>query len=541
MPDPNAKSRAGAVWSSDSKAFYLTRSDGRGVKELFVINSLAEPRPTLEKYKYPMPGEQETRRTELHVFVRATKSLKRVPTKWKDESYSNIHWGKTSGELRFLRRDRLIRHVELCAMNVDTGEVKTLISDGFENANVAFQPVRYLDETGEMLWWSERSGWGHYYLYSADGKLKNAVTAGQFRVSNIVDVDPKNRILYFVGNGREVGENPYYQHLYSAHLDGTGMTLLDPGRGSHRSRLSPSRQFVVDNVSAVDVIPRFVLRHADGREVMLLETADVSRLTESGWKLPETFVVKAADGVTDLYGNLWKPFDFDSKRKYPIILHVYPGPQQEGTTHTFSAASGEQQLAQLGFIVIQVGHRGGTPARSKAYHSYGYFNLRDYGLADKKAAVEQLAARHAFIDIDRVGLYGHSGGGFMTAAAMLQKPYNEFFKVGVSTSGNHDNNIYGADWAETYHGLKEVVEGEKSESENERTQIRAAPPTTPLPRSMTKVSQRSSLPKTGSFPKPKALSPRIRRSTNRSPPSMMPRKLRKRRPTQRRTVPKRLR
>jgi dipeptidyl aminopeptidase/acylaminoacyl peptidase len=207
-----------------------------------------------------------------------------------------------------------------------------------------------------------------------------------------------------------------------------------------------------------------VLREANGRLVMELETADLSRLKEIGWSLPETFVVKAADGVTDLHGNLWKPFNFDAKKKYPIIAHVYPGPQQEGTNHTFSVTSGDQQLAQLGFIVIQVGHRGGAPTRSKAYSSYGYFNMRDYGLADKKAAIEQLAARHSFIDITRVGIYGHSGGGFMTAAAMLQKPYNEFFKVGVSTSGNHDNNVYSNGWAERYHGLKEVALTEKASS-----------------------------------------------------------------------------
>jgi dipeptidyl aminopeptidase/acylaminoacyl peptidase len=203
--------------------------------------------------------------------------------------------------------------------------------------------------------------------------------------------------------------------------------------------------------------PVSVLRDAVGRKVMELEKADLSRLYEAGWKMPETFVVKAADGVTDLYGNLWKPFDFDPKKKYPIIAHVYPGPQQEGVTHMFSAINPNQQLAQLGFIVIQVGHRGGAPTRSKAYHSYSYFNLRDYGLADKKAAIEQLAARHPFIDIERVGIYGHSGGGFMSAAAVLQKPYNEFFKAAVASAGNHDNNIYNNSWAERYHGLKEIT------------------------------------------------------------------------------------
>jgi dipeptidyl aminopeptidase/acylaminoacyl peptidase len=189
---------------------------------------------------------------------------------------------------------------------------------------------------------------------------------------------------------------------------------------------------------------------------MDLEKADLSRLFEVGWKMPETFTVKAADGVTDLYGNLWKPFDFDSSKKYPIIAHVYPGPQQEGLNHTFLALNVNQQLAQLGFIVIQVGHRGGAPTRSKAYHSYSYGNLRDYGLADKKSAIEQLAARRPWIDIDRVGIFGHSGGGFMSAAAVLQKPYNDFFKAAVASAGNHDNNIYNSTWAERYHGLKEV-------------------------------------------------------------------------------------
>jgi dipeptidyl-peptidase 4 len=464
-PKPDAKTRVNAVWSKDSKAFYVTRFDSRGVKELYVIDSLAQPRPTLEKYRYPMPGEEETRRSELYVYVRASKKLTKLPTKWKDETYTNLHWGKNPEELRFLRRDRLIRHAELCALNINNGEGKCLISEGFEGANLATQQVRYLDDTDEMLWWSERTGWGHYYLYDRDGKLKNAVTAGPYRASAIVEVDAKNRLLYFNGNGRESGENVYNQHLYGVHLDGTGLTLLDPGNANHRSSLSPSRQFVVDNYSRVDLAPVTVVRHGDGREIMTLEKADLSRLVEAGWKLPATFSVKAADGVTDLYGNLWKPFDFDAKRKYPIIVHVYPGPQQEGTIHNFSPSAGEQQLAQLGFIVIQVGHRGGTPTRSKAYHSFGYYNLRDYGLADKKAAIEQLAARFSYIDIDKVGIYGHSGGGFMTAAALLQKPYNEFFKVGVSTSGNHDNNIYNSGWAETYHGLREVVINESKDKD----------------------------------------------------------------------------
>jgi dipeptidyl aminopeptidase/acylaminoacyl peptidase len=461
--EDDRKARPSVTWSADSKAFYVTRGDSRGVKELYLVNSLAEPRPTLEKYRYSMPGEDGVRKSELYVCDRAVKRLVPVKAKWKDESYSNVHWGKAPGELRFARRDRFQRQVELCSLNTATGEATCLIAEGFENANVAFLPVQYLDETDEMVWWSERSGWGHFYLYGRDGKLKNAITSGPCRASRVVAVDAKARVLWFQGNAREPGENVYYQHLYRVGLDGKGLELLDPGDADHRSTLSPSRRFLVDNASRVDRAPHSVLRDAAGNMVLQLEEADLSRLREVGWKMPETFTVKAADGVTDLYGNMWKPFDFDPKKKYPVIAHVYPGPQQEGVTHTFSATGSNQQLAQLGFIVIQVGHRGGTPTRSKAYHSFGYNNLRDYGLADKKAAIEQLAARHAFIDGERVGIYGHSGGGFMSAAALLQKPYNEFFKAAVASAGNHDNNIYNNGWAERYHGLREVVVNKKED------------------------------------------------------------------------------
>jgi dipeptidyl aminopeptidase/acylaminoacyl peptidase len=460
-----------SFWSKDSKHFYALRQDNRGIKELFVINSLANPRPTLEKYKYALPGEEVVRKSELHVGSRAGKKLVRVKPKWKDEYISDLHWGKSLGELRFVRQDRLRRNLELCSVNAETGECKALIAEGFDNAPVDHQPPRYLEETDEMIWWSEKSGWGHYYLCDRQGKVKNAITSGSWRASRIVDLDARSRILYLQGNGREKGENVYYQHLYSVHLDGTGLSLLDTGNASHFSSLSPTRRYVVDNCSRIDGVPQSVLRDARGARVMDLETADLSRLTEFGWRLPQTFTVKAADGVTDLYGNLWKPFDFDPKKKYPLIAHVYPGPQTEGVTHTFAAYSTNMQLAQLGFIVIQVGHRGGTPLRSKAYASYGYFNLRDYGLADKKSAIEQLAARHSWIDLKNVGIYGHSGGGFMSAAALLQKPYNQFFKAAVASAGNHDNNVYNHTWAERYHGMREVVIKEETK---DKTKGRAA-------------------------------------------------------------------
>jgi dipeptidyl-peptidase 4 len=445
---------ATVTWSDDSTAFFVTRGDSRGVAELFLVDSLGQPRPSLRQYKYSMPGEDKVRHSELMIYKRSTGKMVRLQPKWKDESYVDVRW-LPSGELRVMRRDRLLRNLEYGIADLATGELKVLFDEHVKDVGLATQSIRYLDDRKEFLWWSERSGWGHYYLYGMDGKLKNAVTRGRFRASSIVDVDEEKGLLWFRGNGRERGESIYHEHLYRVRLDGGDLTLLDPGDATHRSQLSKSRNFLVDNCSRTDLTPSSVLRNREGELVMELEKSDVSQLKELGWRPPERFVVKAADGITNLYGNMWKPFDFDASKSYPLIVHVYPGPQTEGVTHTFSATSSRQELAQVGFIVIQVGHRGGAPTRSKAYGSYGYFNMRDYPLEDKKTAIEQLAARHDFIDASRIGIYGHSGGGFMTAAALLKKPYNKFFKVGVSTSGNHDNNVYNNYWAERYHGLKE--------------------------------------------------------------------------------------
>ncbi len=458
----------GVKWSEDSKAFYIFRRDVRGVKELYLVNSIARPRPTLEKYRYPMPGEEKIGTRELYYFNKAAMKLVRVAPKWKDESYLGVHWLKGTEELRFIRRDRPRRSIEFCAVDTRTGKARVLFSESVTDGYMPVMDVKYLEKRKQMIWWSQRTGWGHFYLYDLQGKLLGPITSGPFRASRIVKVDEDGGWLYFRGNGREKGENVYYEHLYKVRLDGTGLRLLDPGNATHSSVVSPDFKFVVDNASRVDEAPYSVLRDNGGRLVMRLEKTDLAPLFAVGWKLPETFQVKAADGVTDLYGNMWKPFDFDPKKKYPIIVNVYPGPQMEGVTRTFSFFSGRQELANLGFIVIQVGHRGGSPRRSRAYANFGYYNLRDYALPDTKSAIEQLALRHPWIDIDKVGIYGHSGGGFMTAAALLVKPYNEFFKVGVASSGNHDNNIYNSSWSERYHGLKVVTvekkTGEKGKS-----------------------------------------------------------------------------
>ena len=450
--------RAQVIWSPDSKVFVVQRSDNRKVKELYLVNVLSNPRPTLSSYTYAMPGEENVAQQEVFVYTRGEKAIKPVNVKhWKDQRIMNIHWPSATStqKIRMMRRDRLQRNLELVEIDLPTNAVKTLITESVEDANLEVQNVRYTKAGGDIVWWSERSGWGHYYLYSNDGAYKRPLTSGAWRAENIAQIDSVRGVVYIAGVGRETGDQtPYYTHMYRVNADGAGFALLNPGNFSYASTMSPSKRYVVETFSRVDAVPKTVLRDVTGAVLMNLEEMDVSRLKEMGWRMPELFVVKAADGITDIYGNMWKPFDFDSTKKYPIIANVYPGPQTEGVNATFSATGVPQQLAQLGFIVVQLGNRGGTPQRSNAYQSFSYFNMRDYALADKKAGIEQLAARNRFIDINKVGIYGHSGGGFLTGAAMMLPPYNDFFKVGVSSSGNHDNNIYNQNWSEQYHGLR---------------------------------------------------------------------------------------
>jgi dipeptidyl-peptidase 4 len=472
--DKNARAASIAiVWSKDSKKFAVVRQDQRKVGKLWVINSLSNPRPTLESYPYTMPGEAVAPVANLEVFDLAAKS--RTPMKtdgFKDQTISieadrasararehektEALWaGSGSAKIYFSRISRDMHRVDVCVADTATGEVKPVIQERM-NTYIDSKPLRVVNNGSELVYWSERDGWGHYYLYDSTGTLKNQITHGEFVAEDIMGVDEKSRALYITAGGREDGEDPYYVHFYRVNLDGSGMKLLDPGDESHTISMADDARFFVDNSSRVNSAPKSVLFDAQGTTVMPLETTDLGPIMQAGFKFPEPFKVKADDGITDLYGVMYKPFDFDPNRKYPIIAFVYPGPQTESVNKTFTPRSPNVMLSQLGFIVIEVGNRGGNPHRSKWYHTYGYGNLRDYGLADKKAAVEQLAERYPFIDIDRVGIWGHSGGGFMSAAAMLIYP--DFFKVAVSESGNHENNIYNRAWSEKHHGVKEVAD-----------------------------------------------------------------------------------
>jgi dipeptidyl aminopeptidase/acylaminoacyl peptidase len=474
----NKRKPAFVYWAPDSKHFVMVRTDARNVKDLWVINSISDPRPTLETYKYWMPGEKEAPVSYVLLFDNSTKNYKELDIKqfkdqdigvWsapnlqntRDDDWRPLMWLGTNDKLYFTRTSRDLKRIDLCTIDINNGSVKTLIPERL-NTYVETRRPALINGGNEMIEWSERDGWAHFYLYDGNGNLKNQITSGAFHCEDIVSVDEKKRVLYFTANGREANEDPYYLHLYRVNLDGSGLRLLNPGEFEHASGINDSKTFFVDNYSRVNSIPKSTLYNTEGKKIMDLETTDLSSLLAAGYKFPQVFKVKADDGITDLYGVLYKPFDFDSTKKYPIIEYVYPGPQTEAVNKAWSRSMDRiDRLAQLGFVVVTVGNRGGNPSRSKWYHNYGYGNLRDYGLADKKAAAEQLADRYKFIDLERVGICGHSGGGFMSTAAMLVYP--DFFKVAVSSSGNHDNSIYNRWWSEKHHGVKEMI-GEKGDT-----------------------------------------------------------------------------
>lgn len=462
-----------AYWSPDSRYFALIRTDERKVKDLWVINSVAEPRPTLETYKYNMPGEKEQPIRHLYLFNIADTSRKAInvsaykdqelglwsaPVKQsaRDEKHRPLIWLGTNEYFVLNRTSRDLHKVDICKVEVKTGKATQLIHEEL-NTYIETRRPALVNGGKEIVHWSERDGWGHFYLFDETGKLKNQITSGPWHAEDIELLDEKSRTLYFTANGREKGEDPYYLHLYRVGLDGSGLKLLNPGNFDHQVSLSDNGKYFVNNWSRVNTVPESALFDvAAGKQSLSLEKADLANLFAAGYKFPEPFKVKAADGKTDLYGVMYKPFDFDSTRQYPIIEYVYPGPQTEAVNKAFGRSMDRiDRLAQVGFIVVTIGNRGGHPSRSKWYHNYGYGNLRDYGLADKKTAAEQLADRYPFIDISRVGIHGHSGGGFMSTAALLVYP--DFFKVGVSSAGNHENNIYNRWWSEKHHGVKETI------------------------------------------------------------------------------------
>ena len=456
-------------WSPDSKHFATVRSNTEMLKDFWVINILKE-RPELFTYKYQMPGEQSPDFTlelfDTEKFERRKVDMAKYKEQMlficpKDYKYSETYerpmrmvWCGDNEKFYVIRQSRDIQRADLCVVDVESATAKDVVCEEM-NTSIEWQMPTLISNEREVIEWSERTGWAHLYRYSVDGTLLNPITKGEWHVSEVLGVDDAKRVIYFTATGYNKDENPYYLHLFRVNYDGSGLKQLDPKGFNGSFSLSDDRRFFTTTYSRVDAAPVSQLYTTEGRRVLTLQTVDLEPLFAMGYQYPETFVVKAADGVTDLHGVMYKPYDFDPEKKYPIIEYVYPGPQTEAVEQSwYQPLIRTDRLAQLGFIVITVGNRGGHPDRSKWYHNYGYGNLRDYGLKDKVVAAQQLAARHSFIDITRVGIHGHSGGGFMSTAAILMYP--DFFDVAVSCAGNHDNNIYNRWWSEKHHGINEV-------------------------------------------------------------------------------------
>lgn len=467
------RQRAGLSWSHDSRKFALVRSDQREVDMLFVIHNTGHDRQELESYKYDMPGEENATEQIIQVYDLDTRQMTTIDDDpWEDQSMSivtadqfrypdsedpfvSLWYSEDPNELWFIRDSRDRHRIDLMKADLTTGQVTAVVEERMNTYQERQSPEKLSD--GSFVWWSERDGWAHLYRYSEDGQLLNRLTSGPWHADQVVRVNAQDQI-FFTANGREEGIDPYYAHLYRINRDGSGLVRVSEGDFDNRASMPESGNYVVHSFSRVNTVPQTVVRGPTGTVLMELETADMSRLAAAGWQMPEPFKIEAADGYTDIYGVMYKPFDFDSTKVYPIIQYVYPGPQTESVSKFFTTNSYEVGLAQLGFVVVTLGNRGGHPDRSKWYHNYSYGNLRDYGLADKVAGIEQLADRHRFIDRNRTGIYGHSGGGFMSTAALLNYP--DIYDVAVSSAGNHDNQIYNRWWSETHHGVEEVTDDE---------------------------------------------------------------------------------
>lgn len=454
-------------WSPDSRKIATFRQDQRNVGDMYLVSTNVG-HPTLKAWKYPLPGDKDIptiQRVIINVDEPRMITLNIPPDPHRatlsddissSGTFDDVDWSSDGSQLAFVSTSRDHKQEKLRVADAATGTVRDVFEENvatqFESGQGAIN-WKFLPASNEIIWYSERDDWGHLYLYdAATGKLKNQITKGNWAVTRIVKTDEKNRLVYFMANGN-LSENPYFTQLYRIGMDGTNLTLLSPGSGIHQINFSPSGNFFVDTYSKPDVPPVSVLRDMNGKLVTELERADVSRLLATGWKPPIPFSVKAHDGKTDLYGLMYTPTRMDPRRKYPIIDYIYPGPQGgsiAGNWAFTASRNDNQSLAELGFIVVLI-EGTGNPLRSKSFHDMYYPNMSENTLPDQITGIRQLARRYGYIDTSRVGIWGHSGGGFATAAAMFRYP--DFFKVGISESGNHDNRNYEDDWGERYIGL----------------------------------------------------------------------------------------
>lgn len=459
------------TWSPDGKKIATFQHDGRGVRDM-VLAGTNPGAPSLQQWKYPLPGDSVIFRISRVIIDRTADGpsrvvrLKMAPDQHRstvsdhiacDDGICDVQWYPDGSHLAFISSSRDHKQAWVRIADATTGDVREVLHEENKtqigDASLPENLWRVLPASNELIWWSTRDNYIQLYLYDLrTGALKNKITNGIGNVSRIVKIDEKARQIWFTMVGREPGRDPYFTHFYKVGFDGKGLTLLTPEVANHAVTVSPNGKYFTDTYSTPDTPPTTVVRDAAGKLVMTLEKADITTLLASGWRAPIPVKVKARDGTTDIYGLMYVPTTLDSTRKYPVVNHIYPGPQTGSVgPRSFIPARGDNQaLAELGFVVVELDGMG-TPWRTKEFHDYYYGKMADNTIPDQVAGMKELAQRYKYIDIDKAGIWGHSGGGFATASAMFDYP--DFFKVGISESGNHDNRVYEDDWGERYQGL----------------------------------------------------------------------------------------
>jgi len=442
----------------------VERWDFRKVAARWILDPLAKPMPSLVEQRMAAPGDAAIPIPEFWIVDIDQGQWRRIDADGfayignMDVGAGGFFPAPDGKSLYFTRMSRSYDVVELVRLDLASGAHRVVLTErdplGF---GLRYPEVGFIDDAGaHLVWKSDRGGRSAYWRLDAATGRVTTLAAGDFTAERILAIDPARGRLIFTAFGDGQGGDPYYPHTFVAPLSGGVARRLDDANAAHRADLSPDKRWIIDTFSRVDLAPHALVRDAGGKVLLDLGGADVGRLTARGWRPPERTRVKAADGVTDLLAVIWTPTDFEPRRRYPVITQVYPGPGNEKTPIAFAPDNGATALAELGFVVVQVGQRGGSPVRDRAYRTYARVqgSVRDYPLADNRAALIGLAASRPYMDLSRVAIMGESGGGFMAAAAILTYP--DFYKAAVAASGNHDNRLYEMNSSEFFFGAPDA-------------------------------------------------------------------------------------